>query len=100
MATKKKVMEDPEAAPEAPAEAAVDIIEGELLDADPGEAAAAPASRPPRRWRVSSQQAPGLRCRKCGCRHFLTRDTDHVAGGIRRYKVCRNCGAVRTTFEA
>jgi hypothetical protein len=41
----------------------------------------------------------GLACRKCGCRDFRVRDTRRADGFIRRYRVCRYCGTVRTTTE-
>jgi hypothetical protein len=42
----------------------------------------------------------GVRCRKCGCRHLLTRNTIPIGdGACRRYKVCRNCGTVVRTVE-
>lgn len=45
-------------------------------------------------------KATGLECPHCGCRHFLTRNTIPLRDGrIKRYKVCRHCGRVTTTFE-
>lgn len=42
----------------------------------------------------------GIVCPKCGCRHFWkVRDTDQIPGGVRRYRVCRNCGYVKPTVE-
>ncbi|HUX16268.1 MAG TPA: hypothetical protein VMW52_07325 [Phycisphaerae bacterium] len=43
--------------------------------------------------------AGGLECPKCGCRHLYVRDTDRLAGRVRRYRVCRHCGHVVTTEE-
>jgi len=42
---------------------------------------------------------PGLRCRKCGCRHFYTVSTDPGPARVVRYKRCRNCGRRHRTVE-
>jgi len=31
-------------------------------------------------------------CRRCGCRHFRVESTRLTPAGIRRRRVCRNCG--------
>jgi len=41
----------------------------------------------------------GLVCRKCGCRHFLTRYTRPKPGCIVRSKECRHCGQRMITHE-
>ena len=41
----------------------------------------------------------GIACPKCGCRHWRVTDTDPLDGKIRRYRICRNCGYHKTTFE-
>lgn len=33
----------------------------------------------------------GLECPRCGCRHFLTAETERIPNAIRRTRVCRNC---------
>ena len=40
----------------------------------------------------------GLVCPKCDCKMWVA-DTDPIAGGVRRYRVCRNCGHRKVTFE-
>ncbi len=42
--------------------------------------------------------AVGIACPRCGCKMWVV-DTDPVVGGIRRYRVCRNCGYRKATFE-
>jgi transcriptional regulator NrdR family protein len=43
----------------------------------------------------------GIRCPRCGCRHFYTTHTEPLRDGrIRRRKVCRHCGRKVVTFEA
>jgi transcriptional regulator NrdR family protein len=42
----------------------------------------------------------GIRCPRCGCRHFYTTNTEPLRDGrIRRRKVCRHCGRKVVTFE-
>ena len=45
----------------------------------------------------------GLRCSRCKCLQFgdgkKVRNTRPEASGIRRYRVCRNCGHVWATHE-
>jgi len=41
----------------------------------------------------------GIVCPRCGCVFWKVRDTDKIDGAVRRYRVCRSCGAVKTTFE-
>jgi len=41
----------------------------------------------------------GLRCPRCGCRHFLVTHTRHGPGRISRRRVCRYCGRVLVTEE-
>jgi hypothetical protein len=54
----------------------------------------------PTDWKGDGNGDKGVRCRKCGCGHLEVRNTVPITGGmIRRYKVCRNCGTVRTTHE-
>lgn len=48
----------------------------------------------------ASDDARGLVCRACGCRHFYTTHTEPLATGkIRRRKICRHCGHPKTTYE-
>lgn len=43
----------------------------------------------------------GIRCPRCGCRHFFTTHTEPLRDGrIRRRKSCRHCGRRIVTFEA
>jgi DNA-directed RNA polymerase subunit RPC12/RpoP len=43
----------------------------------------------------------GIRCPRCGCRHFYTTNTEPLRDGrIRRRKVCRYCGRKIVTHEA
>lgn len=46
-----------------------------------------------------SDKTAGLVCRKCGCRHFEVAATRRGSDVIVRYRVCRHCGARRTTVE-
>jgi len=47
-----------------------------------------------------AESSGGLVCRECGCRDFRVTHTYPAAGDrVRRRRVCRNCGAVRVTFE-
>lgn len=42
----------------------------------------------------------GIRCPKCGCRHFYTTHTERLKNNrIRRRKICRNCGRRIVTIE-
>lgn len=42
----------------------------------------------------------GLRCRRCGCRHFWVVYTRHARGGkLIRRRECRHCGTRITTWE-
>lgn len=41
----------------------------------------------------------GLACPDCGCKDFRAANTVRIAGGIRRYKVCRHCGRRIRTRE-
>ncbi len=41
----------------------------------------------------------GLECSNCGCRDFRVRDTKPGVGYIKRYRICRHCGRIRTTIE-
>jgi ribosomal protein L33 len=42
----------------------------------------------------------GIRCPRCGCRHFYTTNTEPLRDGrIRRRKFCRHCGRKVVTFE-
>jgi len=47
----------------------------------------------------STEQALGLECRNCGCRHFVVDHTRKVNRMIIRYRRCRNCGQRMTTSE-
>lgn len=51
---------------------------------------------------ASSQHdsAPGIICRKCGCRHFFVNYTRPIPGGIRRSRQCRHCGKRIITTES
>ena len=43
----------------------------------------------------------GIRCPRCGCRHFYTTHTEPVRNNrIRRRKVCRNCDRRIVTYES
>lgn len=43
----------------------------------------------------------GLRCPRCGCRHFYTTHTEPLRDGrIRRRKECRHCGRRIVTYES
>ncbi len=48
---------------------------------------------------LAESKENGFGCRKCGCRDFRVRNTVPIPGFIRRYRVCRYCGTVRTTYE-
>lgn len=49
---------------------------------------------------AEEEKEKGIRCSRCGCPHFFTRNTRAVAGKkIRRYRVCRNCSKTITTVE-
>jgi hypothetical protein len=48
---------------------------------------------------VSEVRHPGLVCRECGCRHFLTVYTRPRGDSIIRRKRCRNCGSPVLTCE-
>lgn len=41
----------------------------------------------------------GLKCRKCGCRHFYVVSTERKPHKIVRYRRCRHCGKKHTTTE-
>ncbi|HOM16568.1 MAG TPA: hypothetical protein PLQ00_04525 [Thermoguttaceae bacterium] len=46
------------------------------------------------------EQAKGLECRRCGCRHFYVTHTLQLPDGrIKRRRVCRHCGTPIVTFE-
>lgn len=50
--------------------------------------------------RLLSENAKGLKCPRCECRHFWTVTTEpHRNGMIRRYKACRHCGTRIVTWE-
>ena len=51
--------------------------------------------------RSESAHAPrGIECRRCGCRHLLTTNTEPLADGrVRRRKRCRHCGQKIVTIE-
>ena len=57
----------------------------------------------PPTWAAVQQEkssgGKGLECRRCGCRHFLVDHTRTLPGAIMRHRICRNCGAKRTTYE-
>ncbi|GIW56314.1 MAG: hypothetical protein KatS3mg082_2718 [Nitrospiraceae bacterium] len=49
----------------------------------------------------TDQDNRGIRCLRCGCRHFKTTHTEPLRDGrIRRRKVCRHCGRKIVTFES
>jgi transcriptional regulator NrdR family protein len=51
--------------------------------------------------RNKEQEPIGIACPRCGCRHFLTTNTEPLRNGrIRRRKTCRHCGRRIVTFEA
>ncbi len=41
----------------------------------------------------------GIRCTKCGCKHWNTTKTVKTTEAVRRYKACRNCGHKIRTQE-
>jgi hypothetical protein len=41
----------------------------------------------------------GFACPNCGCKHFETTNVYHVRAGLRRRRVCRNCGRVASSTE-
>lgn len=45
------------------------------------------------------QQARGIACRRCGCRHWYTIRTVKRDGYILRERECRHCGARKKTRE-
>jgi len=48
----------------------------------------------------SSQDAYGLKCPRCECRHLDVLETRrHWNNSIKRYRRCRNCGKRFTTIE-
>ncbi len=47
----------------------------------------------------TQEKGVGLRCRRCGCRHFLVVYTRHGKDVIVRRRACRNCGWRCTTRE-
>jgi len=51
--------------------------------------------------RPDSVRERGLECPACGCRHFLTSNTEPLRSGqVRRRKSCRNCGRRVITYES
>ena len=46
----------------------------------------------------TSDAPAGIACPRCGCKMWVV-DTDPVAGGVRRYRVGRNCRYRKATFE-
>ena len=49
---------------------------------------------------LDPDDAAGIACRKCGCKHFRTTHTRPLAdGSVRRYKICRHCGTTNRTVE-
>ncbi len=51
------------------------------------------------RKQTGQQSPPGIRCRKCGCRHFRVLETRKAMGRILRRRECPHCGRRITTFE-
>ena len=49
--------------------------------------------------RQQTASSGGLACPACGCCDWRVRNTERLAGQIRRYRVCRHCGRVRRTVE-
>lgn len=50
--------------------------------------------------RIFEDSGVGLRCPKCGCRHFRVAYTRPIVGDqIERRKECRHCGHRVTTHE-
>jgi len=48
----------------------------------------------------SGDDGKGLRCLKCGCRDLRVSHVRDAPGkGRWRRRVCRHCGAVRSTYE-
>ncbi len=47
---------------------------------------------------VAGDAPAGIACPRCGCKMWVV-DTDPIVGGIRRYRVCRNCRYRKATFE-
>jgi len=51
-------------------------------------------------WKGEPDDGKGVRCLKCNCRHLEVTHTRPAPGGkVWRRRVCRNCGAVRSTYE-
>lgn len=48
---------------------------------------------------IAANTNGGLECPHCGCRDFRVRNTVVGDNAIKRYRVCRHCGRVRTTTE-
>lgn len=48
---------------------------------------------------TDDEQARGLECPECGCRHFYVLSTRQGATFILRRRECRNCGKRVTTRE-
>jgi hypothetical protein len=48
---------------------------------------------------LQDEDARGLECRRCGCRHFYVDHTRRVKQMIVRYRRCRHCGQRMTTCE-
>jgi transcriptional regulator NrdR family protein len=46
-----------------------------------------------------ADNARGLECPECGCRHFHVDNTRKVSRMIIRYRRCRHCGRRMTTCE-
>lgn len=58
-----------------------------------------------RKWKTLAEAREersdkGLQCPRCHCRHFEVWRTVPRPGGIRRERICRNCGKKVMTFEA
>ena len=52
-----------------------------------------------KRVEVPGKGIGGIVCPKCGCADWRVRNTQQTVGAIRRYRVCRNCGHIKTTSE-
>ena len=59
------------------------------------------AAEPAAMKRELDKSDRGLRCPRCGCRHFYTTHTEPLRDGrIRRRKECRHCGRRIVTYES
>jgi hypothetical protein len=59
-----------------------------------------PALSPAAGEKQDAEEPLGLRCARCGCRHFWVTHTEPATGGrIRRRRQCRHCRRRIVTYE-